>query len=108
MDSLKNRVYKLLKQVPLGKITTYKLLAEASGTKAYRAIGQILKNNPYAPQVPCHRVVKNDGTVGGFMGKTSGKTVAKKIRMLVNEGIIFNGKKIVDFDKVVFADFKII
>jgi O6-methylguanine-DNA--protein-cysteine methyltransferase len=59
--------------------------------------------NPYAPEVPCHRVVRSDGTIGGFAGKTSGKTVQRKIDMLRKEGVHVNGRKIVDFEKVVFS-----
>lgn len=81
------RVYEELKNVPKGKVTTYKILAEKLGTKAYRAVGAALKNNPYAPEVPCHRVVASDGSIGGFMGKKSGKEIDKKINMLLEEGV---------------------
>lgn len=92
------RVYEELKKVPKGKVTTYKLLAEKLGTKAYRAVGSALKNNPYAPEVPCHRVIKSDGKVGGFMGKMSGEEVAKKIVLLRSEGVEILGGKI-DLEK---------
>ena len=89
-----DRVYEQLKKVPKGKVTTYKKLAEQLGTKAYRAVGSALKNNPYAPEVPCHRVVKSEGKVGGFMGQDSGKEVATKIVMLRNEGVDVLGGKV--------------
>ena len=89
-----DRVYEELRKVPKGKVTTYKLLAEKLGTKAFRAVGSALKNNPYAPEVPCHRVIKSDGKVGGFMGKTSGEEVAKKIVLLRGEGVEIIGGKI--------------
>lgn len=89
-----DRVYKQLKKVPKGKVTTYKNLAEKLGTKAYRAVGSALKNNPYAPVVPCHRVVRSDGKVGGFMGKVTGEEVAKKIVLLRNEGVEILGGKV--------------
>lgn len=88
------KVYEQLKKVPKGKVTTYKKLAEQLGTKAYRAVGSVLKNNPYAPIVPCHRVVKSDGKVGGFMGKMTGEEVAKKIVLLRNEGVEIMGGKV--------------
>lgn len=88
------KVYEQLRKVPKGKVTTYKILAAALGTRAYRAVGSALKNNPYAPEVPCHRVVKSDGKVGGFMGKLTGDEVAKKIVMLRNEGVEIVGGKI--------------
>lgn len=103
MTSLAKRTYDLLKKVPKGRVTTYKALARALGTRGYRAIGQFMRTNPYAPQVPCHRVVASDGTIGGFMGHTSGKEVEKKIRMLRAEGVHIQGKIIRDFDRVLFT-----
>ena len=88
------RVYEELRKIPRGKITTYKALAEKLGTKAYRAVGTALKNNPYAPEVPCHRVIASDGTIGGFMGTKSGKNIEKKIEMLKSEGIEIVRRKI--------------
>lgn len=100
MSDLSNRVYALLKQVPKGRVTTYKALADALGTQAYRAIGQALKRNPYAPKVACHRVVASDGTIGGFMGKTTGVALKKKIALLRSEGVIVTGNRVVDFHRV--------
>ena len=81
--SFYQKVYELCKLVPKGKITTYKLLAEKLGTKSYRAVGQALKRNPYQT-VPCHRVIRSDGSLGGFQGKTD--STRKKL-LLENEGI---------------------
>ena len=103
MSDLADRVYTLLKTVPRGRVTTYKALADAMGTKSYRAIGQIMRTNPYAPQVPCHRVVASDGTIGGFMGKTNGPTIQKKITMLQKEGVNIKENKVVDFPTVLFT-----
>ena len=58
-----------------------------------RAVGQALKRNPYAPKVPCHRVIKSDGTLGGYNGEMNSK---KKIRLLKKEGVFFKDGKIVD------------
>jgi len=80
--SFADEVYKVLKDVPMGKVTTYKALGEKLGTKAYRAVGQALKNNPYAPEAPCHRVVRSDGSIGGFMGKIEGTEIERKIAIL--------------------------
>lgn len=88
------KVYEELRKVPSGKVTTYKHLAEKLGTKAYRAVGSALKNNPYAPAVPCHRVVKSDGSIGGFMGKTKGEEVAMKVVLLRDEGVEVVGMKV--------------
>lgn len=92
------KVYYLTKQVPKGKVTTYKSIARAMKTKAYQAVGQALKNNPHPPFIPCHRVVKSNGTIGGFAGQTKGKNIKKKINLLKKEGIKFQGQKIKDFN----------
>ncbi|MEK6943689.1 MAG: MGMT family protein [Nanoarchaeota archaeon] len=99
--SFNEKVYSLLRKVPKGKVTTYKVLAESLGTKAYRAVGQAMRCNPYAPKVPCHRVVASDGKIGGFMGSqdTKGKEIKKKISMLKKEGIKIKNNKIIDFEK---------
>jgi len=93
------KIYKQLKRVPKGRVTTYKDLADSLNTKAYRAVGTAMKNNPYAPIVPCHRVVKSDGSIGGFSGK---KGVSGKIKLLKQEGILVNKGKVVDFEKKKF------
>lgn len=102
MTPLQEKTYELLKKVPKGRVTTYKALAKALHTKGYRAIGQFMRTNPYAPTVPCHRVIASDGTIGGFMGKKSGKEIAKKIRMLRSEGITIAGKRIINFEQALF------
>jgi len=107
MTPLAQKTYDLLKHVPKGKVTTYKALATALGTKAYRAIGQFMRTNPYAytdcpepsRRVPCHRVVASDGTIGGFMGKTTGTQIQKKIALLQKEGVAIEGNRIMNFEK---------
>ena len=102
MTQLSEKIYKLLKQIPKGKITTYKELGVALNTKAYRAIGQILRVNPNAPIVPCHRVIASDGSIGGYMGKAIGETIQRKIALLKKEGVEVKKNKIVDFEKVLY------
>ncbi len=87
-----NAVYNLLKKIPKGKVTTYKVLADQLNTKAYRAIGQIVGKNPNAPKVPCHRVVKTDGDISGYAFG-----VDKKIKLLAEEGIKVVNGKVVNF-----------
>lgn len=99
---MREKIYNLLRRVPKGKVTTYKALANAMGTNAYRVIGHYMKTNPHAPQVPCHRVVKSDGTIGGFNGMVKGSEIERKIEMLKDEGIEFEGDKIKDFEKRMF------
>ena len=95
---LSRKVYRKLLQVPKGRITTYGELAKAVGLKnGQRAIGMIMKNNPFPVIVPCHRVVKSDGKIGGYV---YGETV--KSRMLTNEGIKIIDGKIIDFEKKKF------
>lgn len=103
MTPLKEKTYRLLKKVPKGRVTTYKALAHAMHTRAYRAIGQFMRTNPYAPTVPCHRVVASDGTIGGFRGHTSGKEITDKIAMLRREGVKISGNKIADFQKILYT-----
>jgi methylated-DNA-[protein]-cysteine S-methyltransferase len=88
--------YKILRKVPRGKVTTYGEIGRALNTKAYRAVGTAMRLNPYAPKVPCHRVVCSDGKVGGFAFGT-----AKKIKMLKEEGIEIVNEK-VDLSKFLF------
>lgn len=93
------KVLQLVKKIPKGRVTTYKIVAQRLGTKAYRAVGTAVKNNPYAPIVPCHRVVKSDGTIGFYSGNGGIKT---KIKLLEKEGIRINGKRIAEFEKVLY------
>ena len=91
MKTFNERCYDILRRVPKGKVTTYSELARALKSKAYRAVGNAMKKNPHAPEVPCHRVVRSDGDVGGFASGTK-----KKISMLKKEGVeITKGK--IDF-----------
>ena len=76
------KVWALTARVPAGKVTTYARIAEALGSKGYRAVGNALNKNPYAPQVPCHRVVGSNGSLTGFAGGLD-----KKQRLLNEEGV---------------------
>lgn len=97
-------VYSLVKQIPRGKVTSYGELAVAVGhPKAARAIGSIMHVNPYAPVVPCHRVVHKDGRIGGFGDK---RGVPRKIELLVAEGVFVKKGKVKDFDRVYFVGFR--
>jgi methylated-DNA-[protein]-cysteine S-methyltransferase len=82
------KVWAMTARVPAGHVTTYAEIARALGTKAYRAVGNALNKNPYAPQVPCHRVVGSNGNLTGFAGGLELKT-----RMLADEGVpVRNGR----------------
>ncbi len=98
MTAFQGSVYKATSKIPRGRISTYSEVARAIGRpKAVRAVGNALHNNPFAPQVPCHRVVKSDGSLGGFF---SGQE--KKIRILKKEGVICQNGRIIDFEKKFF------
>ena len=65
--NLEEKVYKKLLEVPPGKVTTYGELAKSIGLKnGQRIIGRMMNKNPYPVIIPCHRVVKSDGNVGGY------------------------------------------
>lgn len=83
------KCYKLLEKIPKGKVTTYKMIARALRTKAYRAVGNAMKRNPYAPKIPCHRVVCSDGSIGGYS-----RGVNKKIKLLKSEGVEIKNSKV--------------
>jgi O-6-methylguanine DNA methyltransferase len=100
--NFEERVWKLMEMIPRGKVTTYGQIARKLNTKAYRAVGNACRKNPYAPRVPCHRVVRSDGTIGGFGGRTSGKTVEKKRLLLREEDVEVRNGRVVDFEKVLF------
>ena len=69
--------------IPEGKVRSYAWVAKKTGHPgASRAVGQALKKNPYAPHVPCHRIVASDGSIGGYS-----RGVAEKKKLLEKEGI---------------------
>lgn len=93
------QVHALVTRVPAGSVTTYRDLAHALGTGAYRAVGQAMRRSPGMPAVPCHRVVSSDGTIGGFSGETEGPELLRKIRLLKAEGVVVEGDKVVGFER---------
>jgi methylated-DNA-[protein]-cysteine S-methyltransferase len=100
--NFEEKVWKLMERIPKGRVTTYGQIAKKLHTRAYRAVGNACRKNPYAPRVPCHRVVRSDGNVGGFGGKTSGKTVKEKIQRLREENVEVKNGKIANFEEVLF------
>jgi O-6-methylguanine DNA methyltransferase len=92
-------VLNLVKQIPVGRVTTYGEIArELTGSvRAARAVGQAVAKNPTPVQIPCHRVVRSDGDVGGY---TLG--VNTKIRLLREEGIEIKGGKVANFEETLF------
>ena len=84
-------------RIPRGNVTTYGEIAHAIGNpKAVRAVGGACNQNPFAPDVPCHRVVSSDGKIGGYAHGP-----AKKIALLKREGVFVRNGEILDFDLVI-------
>jgi O-6-methylguanine DNA methyltransferase len=100
--NLAEYTYYLVRQIPPGRISTYGAVAKALGNKGYaRAVGRYMNKNPDADTMPCFKIVKSDGSLGGF-----GRGIQDKVRRLNKEGISIKNGKIVNFKKVYFADFK--
>ncbi len=91
------KVYKLCKKIPKGKVSTYGNIARALNSKAYRAVGNALNKNPYAPIVPCHRIINSQGHLHGFASGLKAKQ-----RLLEKEGIKIKNNKVLNFEKVLF------
>lgn len=85
------RVWDKIKEIPKGKVSTYGKVAKSLNSKAYRAVGTALKCNPYAPKVPCHRVINSNGNIGNYSGPGG---IKKKIELLTKEGIAVKNNKI--------------
>ena len=80
------KVYEALLKIPKGQVRTYAEVARMIGKpKAARAIGQALKRNRWAPEIPCHRVIASDGSLGGYSAPGG---VAAKRRLLREEGAL--------------------
>ena len=95
---IEEKIYEKLLQVPFGYVTTYGDLAKAINLKnGQRIVGQKMKKNPFPVIVPCHRVVKSDGTVGGYA-----YGIKIKKHMLFKEGLKIKNNKILDFKNNLF------
>ncbi len=79
------KVWGFIRKIPKGSVKTYAQVAKALGKPlAVRAVANAIGKNPYPPKIPCHRIIKSDGTLGGYSGKGGIKT---KRKLLKNEGI---------------------
>jgi methylated-DNA-[protein]-cysteine S-methyltransferase len=88
MTGFRIRVLELLMRIPRGRVTTYREIAKALGNiHSTRAVGNAVRNNPYPVKIPCHRVIRSSGEVGGYDGELAGENVAKKIKLLTEEGV---------------------
>ena len=88
--SFREKVYNIVEKIPKGKTMTYKQVAKSAGKpRAYRAVGNILNKNAN-PKIPCHRVVRSDGKIGGYNRGTEIKE-----SLLKKEGVVIRNRKIV-------------
>ena len=79
------KIWVYLSKIPRGTVKTYSQVAKAIGKPlAVRAVANAIGKNPYAPRIPCHRVIRSDGSLGGYSGKGGVKT---KRLLLKKEGI---------------------
>jgi len=85
------RVYQLVEKIPAGRVVTYGWLARQLGCNSSRAIGQALRRNPFAPRVPCHRVVGKNRLLTGYQGLTENQSLSRKQNLLSSEGVEFDG-----------------
>ena len=85
--SFQIRTWRYLMKIPKGTVKTYSQVAKGIGEPlAVRAVANAIGKNPFAPKIPCHRVIRSDGSLGGYSGKGGIKT--KKL-LLKREGITF-------------------
>ncbi len=80
------KVWKYIIKIPKGSVKTYKQVAIAiNNPRSYRAVANACGKNPYSPKVPCHRVIRSDGKLGGFSAYGGTKT---KKKLLKKEGVL--------------------
>ena len=81
------KVWKYIKTIPKGKVKTYKEVAKGIGkSNAVRAVANAVGKNPYPIKIPCHRVIRSDGKLGGYSGPGG---VVKKRKLLLKENFKF-------------------
>jgi len=95
--SFQRSVWQAISLIPAGKVTSYGAIADYLGTGAVRAVGTAVGKNPNAPEVPCHRVVRQDGKIGKYSG---GEGTPTKIKLLSEEGVSVKEGAVVNFKKV--------
>ena len=85
LSNFRLRVYRELLEIPRGSTITYGELARRLGCGSAQAVGQALRHNPFAPEIPCHRVIAADGTLGGYGGSRDREALARKLALLDSE-----------------------
>lgn len=87
--TFEGRVLRVVMEIPRGRVSTYKIVAQKLNSKAYRAVGNALNKNKTPILIPCHRVVKSDGEIGGYS-----RGIKEKIKLLREEGVEVKNNKI--------------
>ena len=102
-QDFQKKCYELVKKIPKGKVSTYKEIAKALNSKAYRAVGKAMANNKHLIKIPCHRVVLSSGKIGNYQGG-----IERKMEILQLEGIHLStkNKKIKNLDSFLWIPFK--
>ena len=91
------RCYQQLALIPRGMISTYTEIAKSLNSKAYRAVGNAMANNPHLISIPCHRIIRSDGSLGGYV-----LGINKKIQLLKKEGISIKDNKVMNFESKLY------
>ncbi len=89
VTDFQRRVYEQTSLIPRGKVVSYGELARSLNCHSAQAVGQALRRNPFAPNIPCHRVVGSNGELGGFFGKRGADAAETKRNLLISEGVTF-------------------
>lgn len=90
--TFRDKVYRLIRTIPKGKVATYGQVAALVGSPgAARAVGLCMKTNPDAPHTPCHRIVASNGSLTGYSAEGG---VIRKKQMLIEEGVQFRGVRV--------------
>ncbi|MDX2502903.1 MAG: MGMT family protein [Gammaproteobacteria bacterium] len=97
MKSFNEKCYELLKLIPEGKVTTYREMARALNSRAWRAVGSAMAKNNNLYIIPCHRVVRSDGSIGEYALGTN-----KKAEILKSEGVVVVKGKIKNLDDFMY------
>ena len=89
--SFRGKVYKIVRKIPKGEVITYKMVAKLAGKpQAWRAVGNILNKNLDVKTIPCHRVIKSNGEIGGYR-----YGVKRKAALLKKEGVVIKRGRVV-------------
>lgn len=97
LSNFTKKCLKTLLAIPYGKVCTYQAIAKHMDSNAHRAVGSAMAKNPFAPEVPCHRIVRSNGEVGGYAFGSE-----KKIALLKSEGIEIKNNKVVDLENCLY------